>query len=76
MHGLRRGFAGNVRTMRAAESTVDAAVAGQAGLLGRAPVVVLSAALAVGPVGVVSAAQAAPPTARAPVLLGVKRALV
>lgn len=55
--------------------TVNIAVAGQAGLLSRAPVVVLSAALTVGPVRVVSAAQTAPPTARASVLLRVKHAL-
>lgn len=56
--------------------TVDVAVAGQAGLLGRCPVVVGPAALAVGPVCVVSAAHAVPPAARAAVLLHVKDAAV
>lgn len=57
-------------------STVNIADAGQAGLLSRGSVVVLSAALAVGPVREVSAAQTAPPTAGAPVLLHVKHTLV
>lgn len=56
--------------------TVAVAVAGQAGLLGRAPVVVLPAALAVRAVRVVPTAQTAPPAARAAVLLQVKRAAV
>ncbi len=56
--------------------TIDVAVAGHAGLLSRFPVVVLSAALAVGPVSVVSAAHTAPPTAGAPVLLHVEHAVV
>lgn len=58
------------------ERTINIAVAGEAGLLRRAPVVVFSAALTVGPVSVVFAAQTAPPTARASVLLGIKLALV
>ena len=58
------------------QCTINIAVAGQAGLLIRFPVVVLSAVLTVGPVGVVSAAHAAPPTAGAPVLLHVEHALV
>lgn len=57
-------------------STVNIADAGQAGLLSRGSVVVLSAALAVGPVREVSAAQTAPPTAGAAVLLRVKHTLV
>lgn len=56
--------------------TIDVAVAGQAGLLGRPPVVVRPAALTVGPVRVVSAADAVPPTAGAAVLLHVKDAAV
>lgn len=58
------------------QHTVDVAVAWQAGLLGGRPVVVLSAALTMGPVGVVSAAHTAPPAAGAAVLLGVEHALV
>lgn len=57
-------------------STVNITDAGQAGLLSRGSVVVLSAALAVGPVREVSAAQTAPPTAGAPVLLRVEHTLV
>lgn len=56
--------------------TINIAAAGQAGLLCRSPVVVLSAALTVRPVSVVSAAHTAPPTAGAPVLLGVEQAVV
>lgn len=56
--------------------TIDVAVAGQAGLLGRPPVVLRPAALTVGPGRVVSAAHAVPPTAGAAVLLQVKDAAV
>lgn len=56
--------------------TIDIAVAGKAGLFGRFPVVVLSAALTMGPISVVSAAHTVPPTASAAVLLHVKHALV
>lgn len=56
--------------------TIDVAVAGQAGLLHRPPVVVRPAALAVGSVRVVPAAHAVPPAASAAVLLHVKEAAV
>lgn len=56
--------------------TINIAVAGQAGLLIRHPVVVFPAALAMGPISVVSAAHTAPPTAGAAVLLHVKHAFI
>lgn len=58
------------------EFTIDIAVAGQARLFGGSPVVVLSASLTMGSSSVVSAAQTAPPTASAPVLLHVEHTLV
>lgn len=70
------GYGGLTGEEVCVSSTVNIADAGLAGLLGRGSVVVLSAALAVGPVREVSAAQTAPPTAGAPVLLRVKHTLV
>lgn len=54
--------------------TINITVAGQAGLVSRLPVVVLSAVLTVGPICVVSAAHTAPPTASAAVLLHIEDA--
>ena len=58
------------------EFTIDIAVAGQARLFRRPPVVVLFASLTMGPISIVPAAHTAPPTASAPVLLHVEHALV
>ena len=56
--------------------TVHVAVTGQTGVPRGGPIVVLSAALTVGALGVVPAVQTAPPMARAAVLLHIKHTLL